>query len=231
MRRTIIALVVISAIGLASPVDAMQRPEISGTTCPKLGAQRKWKKAQFVCLSLGKRRVWMQTVAPTTTTTTITTSTTIPSGSFDKPILKGSSASNQQIQVTVLGSVWNVMNVVCEGNMFNDGCDSDYFSSTYQNGDPRSPIHWVRVDLELKNLGTQLIDVGREYSWGVVLSGRVYGVDEYPTGVDSIDAVQFLPGATVRTSAYAPVPKSLGTSNLMFIFRPSGNSTWTYFGT
>lgn len=230
MRRTIIALVVISALGLASPVEAMQRPEISGTTCPRLGAQRTWKKSMFVCLSLGKRRVWMQTVAPTTTTTT-TTTTTIPSGSFDRPILRGSPGSNQQIQITVLGAVWNVMDVVCEGNMFNDGCDSDYFSSTYERGDPRSPIHWVRVDVELKNLGTQLIDVGREYNWGVVLGGRVYGVDEYPTGVDSINDVQFLPGATVRASAYAPVPKSLGTSNLMFIFRPSGNSTWTYFGT
>ena len=137
----------------------------------------------------------------------------------------------QTLEVTVLGSSWEVMDVVCQANMFNDGCDSNYGSRTYRRGDPNSSTHWVRIDLQLKNITSGLLDVGRNYNWAVVIGGRVYGIDEYPTSVDSINDVQFLPGSVVRTAAYAPVPKSAGTLNLLFVLRLVGASDWAYFGT
>jgi hypothetical protein len=137
----------------------------------------------------------------------------------------------QTLEVTVLGSSWNVMDVVCQANMFNDGCDSNFGSSTFRRADPNSSLHWVRVDVDFKNITNQLINMWRDYNWAVVIGGRIYGIDEYPVGVDSIREVQFLPGSIVRTSVYAPVPKAAGTADLLLVLRLVGVSDWAYFGT
>jgi hypothetical protein len=115
------------------------------------------------------------------------------------------------------------MDVVCQATMLNDGCD-------YRRADPNSSVHWVRVDIDLKNITNEIIDVERICDWAVAVGGRFYGFNDAPTGVDSIDDVLFVPGSTVRTSVYARVPKSAGTANLLLLLRLTGLD-WTYFGT
>jgi hypothetical protein len=201
----------------------MQRPEISGTTCPKSGAQRTWKKSKFVCVALGKRRVWIQTVTSTTTTTTV-----VQAGTFSNPIRKGSIGRDKDIEVIVLGSSWNAGNEVCAANFYNDGCTYD--SNFDGIADPNSTVHWVRVDLSLKNIGSKLINVRMDYTYAVSLGGRLYGENDFVASIDSINEVQFLPGSSVNTSFYVAVPKSVGTANLLFLIRPYGGN-FAYFAT
>ena len=224
MRRTFIATAIIAGLLNLSPsVDAMQRPKISGTTCPKSGAKRTWQKSSFVCTSVGKRKVWIAVAKKSATTTTV-----VESGTFSNPIPKGAGARDQNIEVFVLGSSWNVGADVCAANQFNNGCTRD---SNYDGiPDPNSSSHWVRVDLSLKNIGSKLMDVSMDYTYAVSVAGRLYGENGYLASIDSINEVQFLPGSLVNTSFYAFVPKSVGTANLLFLIRPSGGD-FTYFAT
>ena len=223
MRRTIIALIVISAIGLASPVDAVQRLEISGTACPRLGAKRAWQKSSFTCTSIGKRKVWIKLAKESATTTTV-----VQTGTFSNPIRKGSSGRDKDIEVVVSGSSWNAGDEVCAANFYNDGCTYD---SNYDGlPDPNSNVHWVRIDLSLKNIGSKLVNVRMDYTYAVSLGGRLYGENDFVSSIDSINDVQFLPGSSVNTSFYVSVPKSVGTANLLFLIRPSGGN-FTYFAT
>jgi len=223
MRRAMIALLVLSAIGLASPVDAAQRLEISGTPCPRLGAYRSAQKSTFICTSKGKRKVWVKLGKESATTTTV-----VQKGSFSNPIQKGSSGKNNDIEIIVLGLSWNAGDEVCKANMFNDGCDMD--SNNDGVVDPNSKNHWVRVDLYLKNIGNRLVDVRLDYTYAVSVAGRLYGESERVSSIDSINDVKFLPGSVVNTSFYAWVPKSVGTANVFFCIRPSGQS-YSYFAT
>jgi len=223
MRRTIIALLVLSAIGLASPVDAAQRLEISGTPCPRLGAYRSAQKSTFICTSKGKRKVWVKLGKESATTTTV-----VQKGSFSNPIQKGLSGRDNDIEIIVLGLSWNASDEVCKANMFNDGC---VIGSNYDGVvDPNSKSHWVRVDLNLKNIGNRLIDVRFDYNYAVSVAGRLYGESQVVASIDSINSVKFLPGSVVNTSFYASVPKSVGTANVLFAMRPSGQS-YSYFAT
>lgn len=220
MRRSVIALIVIAAFVLASPVAAEQRLEISGTACPKLGAKRAWQKSKFICRSVGKRKVW---VAVTKKSTTV-----VQTGTFGNPIQKGRTAKDKDIEVIVLGSSWNAGADVCAANFYNDGCTYD---SNYDGlPDPNSEVHWVRVDLSLKNIGNKLINVRMDYTYAVSLGGRLYGENDFVASIDSINEVQFLPGSSVNTSFYVSVPKSVGTANLLFLIRPFGGD-FTYFAT
>lgn len=226
MRRNFIAAAIIAGLLNLSPsVDAMQRPEISRTTCPKSGAKRTWKKSKFVCTSIGKRKVWIAVAKNSATTTTV-----VQTGTFSNPIPKGSEARDKDVAVFVIGSNWNAGDEVCDANFYNDGCDSDYDSSTYGRLNPNSKVHWVRVDLSLKNIGSKLINVRMDYSYSVSVGGRLYGELQLLAGIDSINDVQFLPGSSVSTSFYVAVPKSVGTANLLFLIRPSGGNS-TYFAT
>jgi len=223
MRRAMIALLVLSAIGLASPVDAAQRLEISGTPCPRLGAYRSAQKSTFICTSKGKRKVWVKLGKESATTTTV-----VQKGTFSNPIQKGSSGKSNDMEIIVLGLSWNAGDEVCKANMFNDGCKTD---SNYDGVvDPNSKNHWVRVDLNLKNIGNKLIDLPYNYTYAVSVAGRLYGETEFVASIDSINDVKFNPGSVVNTSFYASVPKSVGTANVLFAIRPLGQS-YSYFAT
>ena len=117
------------------------------------------------------------------------------------------------------------METVCRGNAFNDGCKWEYGGGV---ADPASVWRWVRVDVTIKNTWTSSIRMSDEFDWAPVIGGRVYADGDYPTGVDDLRDVEFLPGSEVQVGAFMAVPKSAGTTNLLFAFRVS-NKTWYYF--
>lgn len=161
---------------------------------------------------------------------TTTVDSVTPLGNLNSPFPKGLAVPVSTVEVTVLSSKWDVMNIICDSDIDNDGCDSDSSSNNFGRPSSISSVHWVQVVLKLRNTTDQPIDVSSEFSWAISVKGRLYGINDFPWGLDSIQWLDSLQAEDSQiTSVYMPVPKSVGTANTLFAFSAVDDSGWIYF--
>ena len=76
--RTTVAMTIFGAIAFSIPAQARIIPTKSGTSCSTVGATSTVKKVSYVCVTVGKKKVWRKTSTSSVITTTVTTTTTVP---------------------------------------------------------------------------------------------------------------------------------------------------------
>jgi hypothetical protein len=155
-----------------------------------------------------------------------TTTTTLQVGTSGRPFERGTVTEWVGLKVTVLSSDVDVMRYVCAQNYYNEGCDP--YTETIDNN---AKEHWIRFDLRIKNTGDSVETFRRSWDWAAVVGGRIFPHNlNSPTSIDSLYDLEITPGTEVVIPAYLLVPKSYGTTGLMFALRRNiSRSEWTFY--